>query len=150
MGRGFSRAEAKKARLAKPMASASRVSLFARHIDVSLSSAAIDLLFDLAVVLSEGNVDGDSYYGSTMVTFDLARAATHVSDRCDAATVKRMGELLAGDERIKHRARLLGANEARRSAGLPLTSPQVDLRVNVSGNHLHLDLDVEAKLSRTH
>ena len=131
------------------MASAGRVSLFSRRIDVSLSSAAIDILFDKAVVLSEGGVEGSAYYGSTMVTFDLARAASLVSDSCDAATLKRVSELLATDARIKDRARALGADEARRSANVPLTSPQVDVRVNTSGTHLHLDLDVEAKVNQT-
>ena len=131
------------------MATASRVSLFARRIDVGLSSAAIDILFDRAVVLSEGGVDGDRYFGSTMVTFDLARAADLVSDSCDPDTVDRVRELLASDERIKARARQLGAAEARRSSSVPLQSPVVDLRVTSSGNHLHLDLDVEANANRT-
>jgi len=128
------------------MASAARVSLFSRHIEIALSSAAIDILFDNAVVLSEGGVQGSSYYGSTMVTFDLARAAALVSDSCDAATVKRVSELIAHDSRIKERARTLGAEEARRCASAPLAPPQVDLRVNTSGSHLHLDLDVEAEV----
>ncbi len=131
---------------AKPMASAARVSLFSRQIEIGLSSAAIDILFDKAVVLSEGGVQGNAYYGSTMVTFDLARAAALVSDSCDAATVKRVSELIAHDDRIKERARALGAEEARRCAAVPLAPPQVDLRVNASGSHLHLDLDVEAQV----
>lgn len=130
------------------MASAQRVSLFSRRIEVSLSTAAIDILFERAVVLSEGGASGASYYGSTMVTFDLARAAELVREPCDAATLKRVGELLAGDPRIRERARRLAIDEAGRNAGSPVIAAQVDLRVSASGNQLHLDLDVEAQVSQ--
>ena len=133
----------------KPMASAARVSLFARRIDIRLSSAAIDILFERAVVLSEGNLDGDRYFGSTMVTFDLARAVDLVSDACDPDTVERIRALISSDERIKDRARRLGAAEAQRCATAVLETPAVDLRVTSTGNHLHLDLDVEANVKRT-
>ncbi len=132
----------------KPMASVDRVSLFCRQIAVGLSSAAVDILFEQASVLSEGNVDGERYYGSTMVTFDLNRAASLVTDRCDAATLKRLRSLLVHDPRVKDRARRLGATEAERCAKAELCDSQVDLRVTGTGCHLHLDLDVEASVTR--
>ena len=128
----------------KPMVSASRVSLFSRQIQISLSSAAADILFDRAAILSEGSLDGELFFGSTMVTFDLTQAAELVSDVCDAATVKRMADMIASDQQIRQRARALGATEAERHAQHPLKDVQVDIKVRSTGNHLHLDLDVEA------
>jgi hypothetical protein len=128
----------------KPMRSARRVSLFEREIRIRLSAAAIDILFDLAAVLSEGQVEGDRYFGSTMITFDLGRAGGQVSDDCDEATARRAAELIAGDDRILDRARALAAREAARLAGVGLQPPQVDLAVRRTGKHLHLDMDIES------
>ena len=133
----------------KPMAPARRVSLFEREIRVRLSSAALDIMFDLAAVLSEGQWDGERYYGSTMVTIDLARATRQVSDACDVATARRVAELIATDERVRERARDLGAREAARLAGRPIDRPQVDLRLRRTGCHLHLDMDIEASPEKT-
>lgn len=127
------------------MASARRVSLFSRDVQLSLSSAAIEILFRKASVLSEGQVEDAGYFGSTMITFDCARAADLISDACNPATVKRVSELLGADERVRARARKLGANEAARLAGGALQRAHVDMRVRANGNHLHIDLDVEGK-----
>lgn len=128
----------------KPMAAARRVSLFEREIRVGLSSAAVEILFQLASILSEGSGEDGGYFGSTMITIDLGRAAALVSDPCDAATVRRVAELLAADPRVRERARAVAAAEADRLAGRPLGRAQVDLRVRTSGHHLHMDVDVEA------
>src|SRR5215216_2762553 len=72
----------------KPIAMARRVSLFDRRVEIRLAPAAYDILFDVAAVLSEGQVEDDRFVGSTMVTVDLDRAASRISDECDAATVR--------------------------------------------------------------
>jgi hypothetical protein len=126
------------------MAMARRVSLFDRRVEVRLAPAAFDILFDAAAVLSEGQLDGEHFVGSTMVTVDLERAAARISDECDAATVRRVAALLPADERGRERARRLAMSEARRTAG-ELDGAEVDLRVRASGRHLHLDLDVEGR-----
>jgi hypothetical protein len=128
----------------KPMASARRVSLFRREIRISLSSAAIDILFARAAVLSEGQADESGYFGSTMITIDCARAADLVSDPCDAATVERIATLISIDERVAQRARGIGIKEAERLAGSRLSAPKLDMHVRQNGVHLHIDLDVEA------
>jgi hypothetical protein len=131
----------------KPMVTARRVSLFQREIRMSLSSAAIEILFDLAAVLSEGHVEGEAYFGSTMVTFDLARASHLVSDPCDAAAARRLCDELAADPRLRARAHALAQAEAERIAGRPLAEVAVDLRTRASGAHIDLDLDVEARMA---
>lgn len=132
----------------KPMAVARRVSLFEREIRIGLSSAALEILFELASVLSEGELDGDTYQGSTMITIDVARAAALVSDPCDGTTVRRVAELVGADPRVRERARHLAAAEADRLTSAPLGPAQIDLRVRTSGHHLHIDIDVEATRER--
>lgn len=127
----------------KPMAQARRVSLFEREVHVRLSPAAIEILFGTAAVLSEGLVDGNRFYGSTMVTLDLARADGQVSEQCDASTARDVERLLGKDPRVHEHARELGVAEADRLAGRPLQAPQVDLRVRRNGRQFHVDMDVE-------
>lgn len=129
------------------MATARRVSLFEREIRVRLSSAALEIMFDLAAVLSEGQIEEGHYFGSTMVTIDLARAAPLVSDSCDTTTTRRIEHLLAGDGRIGDYARRLAETEARRLARRGLHQPQIELCVRRTGHHLHLDIDLEAMVT---
>lgn len=130
------------------MAVARRVSLFEREIRIRLSSPAIDVLFDAAAVLSEGQVDGGGYYGSTMITIDVGRVGPLVSDSCDAATARRVADLMTGDDRVTAAARRIAVTEGAARATCALLDPQVDVRVGVSGAHVHLDVDVEADVGR--
>src|SRR6185295_4303350 len=100
----------------------------------------------LAQVLHEGQRQGNGYFGSTMITIELERAAAAVRDDCDAANARRVAELLEGDARVKARARLLATTAASRRAGVPLARVAVDLRVRTAGTRIHLDLDVEGEL----
>lgn len=130
----------------KPMASCRRVSLYQREIHVLPSAAALEILFSMATQLSEGQRDGAGWLGSTMITLDLERAAHLVSDACDAATARRLAELVATDDRIKAQARALARTAAEHAAGGPLQAPAIDVRVRAVGHHLHLDVDVEGTL----
>jgi len=134
--------------LRKPMAGARRVSLFEREIHIKLSTPAIEILFDLATVISEGQLEGDGYFGSTMITIDLARAGGVVSDACDARTARRVADLLGADSRIRAQAKRVVVAEAEARAGCKLRSPQVDMSVRATGAHVHIDIDVEATQAR--
>jgi hypothetical protein len=69
------------------MAMTRRVSLFEREVKVRLAPAAVDLLHTAARVLSEGELTGDLYAGSTMLTVDLSRTtATHRMRRPPSAS----------------------------------------------------------------
>ena len=127
----------------KPMLAIRRVSLFQREVRVGLSSAAVELLFRDAAVLTEGQLDGEAFYGSTMVTIDLDRRASAVSDTCDASTAQSLCALLATDSRIRERAWALAAKEAERLAGCPLASVQIDMQVRHSAAQIQLDIDIE-------
>ncbi|HTJ40626.1 MAG TPA: hypothetical protein VL463_00975 [Kofleriaceae bacterium] len=130
----------------KPMARATRVSLFDREVRVRLAPAALDVLLEAPRLLSEGQLEHDRYIGSTMLSIDLARSTEKISDPADAATARRVAELFPDDERARARAKKIAIREAARAAGAaPLEPPQVDLRVRAAGAVVHLDLDVEAR-----
>ena len=127
------------------MAMARRVSLFERTVSVRLAPVAVDILHDAARVLSEGELTGDIYAGSTMLTVDLARTATRVSDPPDASTAQRVAFLYAADERCREHARRIAVAEARKSAGCELSSAHVDVESRARGSELHLSMSVEAQ-----
>jgi len=129
----------------KPMATARRVSLFEREVRVHLSTPALELLFEHAQVLSEGQRQAGVYFGSTMVTFDLARLAELVRDECDAAAAVRIAELLVRDPRVQARARILATSEAARRVGGPIGKLEIDVKSRAAGCCVHLDLDVQGE-----
>ena len=127
------------------MAMTRKVSLFEREVHVRLAPAAVDLLHTAARVLSEGELSGNAYAGSTMLTVDLTRTASLVSDPPDATTAQRIGVLYAADERCRSHARRIAVTEAVRTAGVDLTQPHVDLESRSRGAEVHLSLNVEAQ-----
>jgi hypothetical protein len=128
----------------KPMAMTRRVSLFERDIHVRLATAAVDILMDGARVLSEGEVTGGKFAGSTMVTIDLEKSKHRVSDPLTAATATRVAALYTDDDRARAKARRLATSEARRTAKCELMRPQVDVEASAVGTRLHLSINVEA------
>lgn len=126
------------------MAMARRVSLFERQVHVRLAPVAVDLIHDAARVLSEGEVVGDVYTGSTMLTVDLARTIDRISDPPDSSTAQRVAFLYAGDERCREHARRIAYAEARKAAG-PLSAPKIDVESRARGAELLLSLNVEAR-----
>jgi hypothetical protein len=127
------------------MAMTRRVSLFQRDVRVRLAPSAVVLLHDAARVLTEGELVGESYAGSTMLTVDLARTADRISDPADVSTAQRVALLYAADERCREHARRIAMDEARRLAGCELAAPHIDVESRASGPKLHLSLNVEAR-----
>jgi hypothetical protein len=127
------------------MAMTRRVSLFEREVHVRLAPAAVDLLHGAARVLSEGELTGDIYAGSTMLTVDLTRTTTLVSDPPDASTAQRIAFLYAADERCRSYARRIAVTEANRTAGVALAAPHIDVESRARGHEVHLSLNVEAQ-----
>ena len=127
------------------MAMARRISLFEREISIRLAPMAIDLIHGSARILTEGELAGDVYTGSTMLTVDLTRAQDRISDPPDATTAERVAVLYAGDDRCREQARRIATFEARRVAGCNLSVPLVDIESRSRGPEVHLSLDVEAR-----
>jgi hypothetical protein len=127
------------------MAMTRRVSLFEREVHVRLAPLAVELLHGAARVLSEGEVAGNVYAGSTMMTIDLARTADRVSDPPDATTAQRVAFLYAGDERCRQHARRVALIEAIKTAHCDLAAPHIDVESRAKGSEIHLSLNVEAQ-----
>lgn len=127
------------------MAMARKVSLFEREVTVRLAPVAVELLHGAARILSEGELTGDVYAGSTMLTVDLARTADRIADPPDASTAQKVALLYAADERCREHARRIAIAEARRTAGVNLTKPLIDIESRARGAELQMSLNVEAR-----
>jgi hypothetical protein len=127
------------------MAMARRVSLFERQVQVRLAPVAVDLLHDAARILHEGEVVGDLYTGSTMLTVDLARTVDRISDPPDSSTAQRVAFLYAADERCRDHARRIAVAQARKAVGPNISAPKVDVESRARGAELLLSLNVEAR-----
>ena len=127
------------------MAMARKVSLFEREVTVRLAPVAVELLHGAARILSEGELSGDVYAGSTMLTVDLARTADRIADPPDASTAQKVALLYAADERCREHARRIAIAEARRTAGCNLTKPLIDIESRARGAELQMSLNVEAR-----
>ncbi len=134
--------------LRKPMVAARKVALFDREIRVTLSLSAIEILFETADILSEGERRGDGYFGSTMITLDLGRVAPLVREDCDIASARRFAELAMADKRVRERARKLATADATERAGVPLGRLECDVRARAVGTRVHLDVDVDGEIAR--
>lgn len=132
----------------RPVAVCTRASLIAREVSLSLSSAAVEILFSRSHVLSEGHTERGAYFGSTMITFDLSRIGDLVTDGAAPDVAERVSALCAGDDRIRDRARNLALAEAEKLAGGALADAQIDVAVSARGVHVHLDIDVSAPATR--
>ncbi len=133
----------------KPMARATRVTLFEREVREKLSASAVEILFQRAHVLSEGRrasspTAGAAFFGSTMLTLDLRELADVVRDPPDAVTAAKLATLIESDARAKTRIRQIAAREAERLAGGPTAARAVDFRVRTEGASVYIDVDVES------
>ena len=135
----------------RPMARATRITLFEREVRERLSRAAMDLVFARADRLSEGQrqVRGgiDSYFGSTMLTVDLVAFADVLRDACDAGTARRLAALIEADTSIPRRIRDIAEREASRIAAARLKEVRTQMAVRAQGAKVFIDVDVEAEIA---
>lgn len=116
-----------------------------------LSREAEEWLFHQPDVMSEGSVrssaDGECWFGSTMITMDLTTFAEQWRGPFDEEARHRLVRAMCGSVRVRLRAlRLACAEVSRRLPDRPLGTAQVDTKVRLVGNKLHLDVDVEVPL----
>ena len=132
----------------RPMARATRSTLFEREVRERLSRAALDVVFARAERLSEGQRSQrggrEAYFGSTMLTIDLASFADVFRDACDAGTAHRLATLLESDAAVPRRIRELALREAARIAGARLKDVRTQVAVRAQGAKVYVDVDVEA------
>jgi hypothetical protein len=135
------------------MAQVSRVTCFQREVKEGLSASMVEILMARAKVLSEGRraqsrSSGAAFFGSTMLTIDLAQCAEVVRERCDPALARRLAALMASDGRVIRRAQALAEREANRLAGVTLRTRASDVRVRAQGALIYIDVDVEGPPQR--
>jgi len=132
----------------RPMARATRITLFEREVRERLSRAALDVVFARAERLSEGQRSQrggrEAYFGSTMLTVDLASFADVFRDACDAGTAHRLAALFEADSTVPRRIRELALREAARIAGARLKDVRTQVTVRAQGAKVFVDVDVEA------
>jgi|GEM_PF-1516718 len=133
----------------KGLARVRRDAFVASHPARFLSRGAEEALFRSAEVLSEGSqrlmAGGEQrYFGSTMITFDLARLEEQWRGPLELAAQTELARLVEGSVRMRLRAtRLACAEVARRVTERPLGVAIVETRVRVVGNTLQMDIDLE-------
>lgn len=114
-------------------------SLFKRIEMTVLGPRAEEELFRLAEVMSEGSVHDSSFFGSTLITIDLARLGI--------ATDEERARLFAATERsvrVRLRAmRLAQADAMRRLPDKRLGTASVETKIRIDGTRLLIDVDLE-------
>lgn len=141
-----------KAKSLKPLSRATRVRALHARLSYSLSRPLEALLFREAQVLSEGccrrGPGGErTYYGSTMISVDLAALPAGLVLDLRGLSVEALRSVVEGSVRIRLRAmRLARAEVARRTPDAVLGTAQVETHVRVDRMVLHIDVDLEVPL----
>ena len=134
--------------LLRPLARVDRISLFEREVRERLSRAALELIFGLCGIMSEGQRsarDGrEIFFGSTMLTIELPAVAARVRDVCDARTAQHLCALLANDNVAAARIKSIAAAEAERLCRARPRTVGAEIKVRARGTTVYVDVDVEA------
>jgi hypothetical protein len=115
----------------------------------ALSRGAEEALFRHMHVISEGALSAtsggeQSYFGSTMITFDLRALAAQWRGPFGPEEQAELARLVAGSVRMKMRVhRIACAEVARRVTDGPLGTALLEIQVKVSGDTLQMDVDLE-------
>lgn len=131
--------------LLKPLVRADRLRPLRRHgARTVLTARAIDELFRSAEVLTEGALDDETWYGSVLMTFDLARLSPSGDDNEE---LDRLAEVIAGSVRVRiHAHRVARAQLHERYPDRSIGTVHVESRFRRAGSLLLLDLDLEAPI----
>lgn len=112
----------------------------------ALTNQAIQELFRSAEVLSEGGLDGEGrWYGSIMITFDLAHLMSRCRDLSSPEELERVVRAVEGSVRVRIRAHRMACGEIyRRFPDRDVGTAQLYSRFSRDGDRLLLDIDLEA------
>jgi hypothetical protein len=136
----------------KPLAKALRGPVLVGRQNTTISRSFEEELFRRADVLSEGGCRStkgalDCYFGSTMISFDLSSVRAGFRGDFDDATRAALLRAIDGSVRIRLRAmRLACAEAARRVPDRVLGTALTEIRVRLSNDQLHIDVDLEVPL----
>ncbi|MEZ4337139.1 MAG: hypothetical protein R3B82_10970 [Sandaracinaceae bacterium] len=129
----------------KPPARARRILAWPRGGRGALTPAAIAELFRFAEVLSEGDLDEGRWYGSIMISFDLAGFARACRDVALPDDLDALERAIEGSVRVRVRAHRIACGEIyQRFPDRDVGTAQVFTRFRREGDVLLLDIDLEA------
>lgn len=136
----------------KPLARARRGAALLQRTYHVLSRELEEDLFRHADVLSEGHClslqgAGETYFGSTMISCELARLQRHFRGGFDDAGRAAFVSAAEGSVRLRLRAmRLACAEVARRVGQRDLGTALTEVRVRLTDMQLYIDVDLEVPL----
>ncbi|MBZ0118357.1 MAG: hypothetical protein IT378_16220 [Sandaracinaceae bacterium] len=134
----------------KPPAPARRVPALLQRRGHGLTVQAVEALFRHADVLTEGRVSDEEtprFYGSTLVTFDLARVRSLVRGLDGDEELVRFVEAVMGSVQVRVRAHRLACGEVyARFPDRDIGTAHIESRFHREGLRLLLDVDLEVPL----
>lgn len=133
------------------MAAAKKIGLFGREIREWVSPPALEILLGAAERITEGSFDGppgprQAYLASIQLIVPLSACARYLSGPLDAASARRVAELLRSDTQAREILVELARGEAEQAAGCPLYELQVEIDASHRGETIFLGMDVEARV----
>lgn len=129
----------------KPPARARRILAWPRGTRGALTPGAIAELFRSAEVLTEGSLDEGRWFGSIMISFDLAALAQSCRDVEGPDDLDDLVRAIEGSVRVRVRAHRIACGEIyRRFPDRDVGTAQVFTRFRREGEALLLDIDLEA------
>ena len=128
----------------KPPARAGRVRpLRTRGAHTVLTAHAIDELFRRAEVLTEGGLSGATWYGSILITFDLARLLGGEREE----ELERLADAIGGSVRVRILAHRMARGQLHeRYPDRSIGTAHVESHFRRAGALLLLDVDLEASI----
>jgi hypothetical protein len=113
----------------------------------ALGARAVDELYRVAEVLSEGRREDDVFYGTTLITIELTRALDGLSLETDESLLERVRDAIAGSVRVRLRAMRMAEDEvARRFPDREIGTARTETRFRLEGTRLMVDVDLEAPI----
>ena len=131
----------------KPLVRVRPGALLRERSGFALGARAVDELYRVAEVLSEGRRESETFFGTTLITIELARAFEGMGLDADPALLARVCEAIFGSVRVRLRAmRLAEEDVARRFPSERIGTAHTETRFRVEGTRLYVDVDLEASI----
>jgi hypothetical protein len=133
----------------KPLAKASRHAVLLRRTAIQITRALEEALFREADVLSEGSLRAAgpgqaTYFGSTMIRVQISALLAGARPCSDRSEHMALFRAIEGSVRVRLRAmRLARAEAARRMHRSVLGTALCEIRVSLTADQLHIDVDLE-------
>jgi len=131
----------------KPLVRVRPGALLRERTGWALGARAVDELYRVAEVLSEGRREDDTFFGTTLITIDLSRALDGIGLDTDPSVMARVADAIGGSVRVRLRAmRLAEEDLARRFPSENVGTARTETRFRIEGARLYVDVDLEAPI----